>query len=102
VRRACTENVFSAGTLVCMREAITITLFGGPADGRTMAAPHDADYVDFHVRHGRALFDANTNVAVTTHRYWIEKSSSGTHGIAMHAGPVAYRRGVEDALPEGA
>ena len=79
-----------------MREAISITLFGGPADGRTMAAPAGATYVDFQVKHGRALFE-DKPIGITTHRYWIEPSSSGTHGIGLHHGPVAYRREEPEA-----
>lgn len=83
-----------------MGAAITITLFGGPADGRTLAAPADAAYVDFHVKHGRPLFDTHSSIAVTTHRYWIEKSSSGTHGIGLHAGAVGYRRDHDEPQAE--
>lgn len=85
-----------------MPSAISITLFGGPADGRTMAAPRDADYLDFHVRVGKPLF-SDGKIATTTHRYWIERSTSGTHGIGLHQGPVAYRRDepTEQASEQG-
>lgn len=69
--------------------SITITMFGGPADGRTMAAPRGADYVDIHVKIGRPMFD-DGKVSTLIHRYWIERF--GGLGIALHYGPVAYRR----------
>ena len=85
-----------------MPAAISITLFGGPADGRTMAAPSDADYLDYHVRIGKPLF-TNGTMATITHRYWIERSTSGTHGIGLHTGAVTGRKisSAADSADEG-
>lgn len=70
---------------------VSVTLFGGPADGRTLAAPAGAAFVDYHVKIGKPLFSDGT-ISTTTHRYWIEFSTSGTHGIGLHGGPVAHRK----------
>lgn len=70
---------------------VNVTLFGGPADGRTLEAPADADFLDYHVKIGQPLFTDGT-ISTLTHRYWIEPSTSGTHGIGLHQGTVARHK----------
>lgn len=75
-----------------MARTTKVTMFGGPADGRTMTAPHTADYVDFRVTVGKPLSTMDSKTSTLIHRYWIHRFGAGALGIALHYGPVAYRR----------